>query len=93
MAKIVKCELTDIVSDLESISALDVCELGSGDTDDLFLCALGFEPRCLTLPCRLAGSGYKANKAYFFKYSTNLEDNAVNLPELERNLFGIAPNR
>ncbi|MDE3258370.1 MAG: hypothetical protein OYM47_11095 [Gemmatimonadota bacterium] len=90
MARIVKCGLADIISDLESISALDVCELGSGDTDDLFLCALGFEPRCLTLPCRLNGKGYKAKKAFYFKYSTNLEDNAVNLPELERHLFGIA---
>lgn len=92
MPKIIKYELTDIISNLESISRLNVSELETADPEDLFLCALGFEPRCLTLPSQLDDAGYRAKRAYFFKYSTNLDDNAVNLSELERHLFGIAPN-
>ena len=91
MPKIVRCELTDIISNLESISRLNVIELETAAPEDLFLCALGFEPRCLTLPSRLNDAGYQAKRACFFKYSTNLDDNAVNLSELERHLFRIAP--
>ncbi len=91
MPKIVRCELTDKINNLSSISRLERDELGTAYPDDLFLCALGFEPRCLTLPSRLNDAGYQTTRAYYFKYSTNLEDNAVNLSELERCLLRIAP--
>ena len=91
MSTIIRCELTDVISNLKSICCLNVSELISATPEDLFFCALGFEPRCLTLPSRLNDAGYRAKRAYYFKYSTNLEDNAVNLSELERSLSGIAP--
>lgn len=92
MPKIARCQLVDVITGLESIIVLDAGDFGTTSPDDLFLCALGFEPRCLTLPCRLNDAGYKARRARYFKYATNLDDNAVNLPELERHLCGIAPN-
>ena len=91
MPKIVRCELTEIISNLEPISRLNVSELGTASPEDLFICALGFEPRCLTLPSRLNDAGYQAKRAYYFKYATNLEDNAANLYELDRHLSRIAP--
>jgi hypothetical protein len=90
MAKINKCQLAEVLPNLESIVPLDPCRFALRSSDDLFLCALGFEPRCLTLPDQLQAAGYKARRASYFTYSTNLDDNAVNLPELERHLRGIA---
>lgn len=92
MAKIARCQLADVVASLESVSVLDMGSRATTPPDDLFLCALGFEPRCLTLPGLLNEAGFKAHRARYFKYATNLDDNAVNLPELERHLRGIAPN-
>jgi hypothetical protein len=91
MAKIVRRQLADALSGLSSISALEVGRRGAA-TGDLFVCALGFEPRCLTLPGRLRESGYRARRSAYFKYATNLDDNNVNLPELENHLRVISPN-
>ena len=64
--------------------------VGTSASDDLFLCALGFEPRCLTLPRRLRGANYQARRAVYFRYATNVEDNGVNLARLDDSLRGIA---
>lgn len=50
----------------------------AGRVDDLFLCALGFEDRCLTLPTGLAAARYRAGQVGCFVYSTNEQDNDVN---------------
>jgi hypothetical protein len=92
MAKIVRCQLADILGYLRPIAALDVGGMGATSPEDLFLCGLGFEPRCLTLPGRLSESGYKAGRAGYLKYATNLDDNSANLPELERHLRAISLN-
>jgi hypothetical protein len=86
MARIAKRQLADSLANLKDISTLDVGSLGSVPPEDLFLCALGFEPRCLTLPYQLKDAGYRASRAVYFKYATNLDDNRVNLPELETHL-------
>lgn len=91
MPKLLTYQLADIVPDLNEIVPLQVDDTDPALSEDLFLCALGFEPRCLTLPCLLNETGYRADRAYYFKYPTNLDDNAVNLPELERHLRAIAP--
>ena len=91
MATIARCQLVDVVAGLEPIGILDARDFATTSPEDLFLCALGFEPRCLTLPGRLKDAGYKARRAAYFKYATNLDDNAVNLPELEGCLREIAP--
>jgi hypothetical protein len=92
MAKIINCDLADVLPSLESITVLEPRSLAANTPEDLFLCALGFEPRCLTLPSMLNAAGYKARRVTYFKYATNLDDNAVNLPEMERHLRGIATN-
>ena len=92
MPNIIRCQLADVIAKIESISPLAANELRTTTPEDLFLCALGFEPRCLTLPSRLKDAGYKSKRAHYFKYKTNLDDNAVNLPELELHLCGIAPS-
>ena len=91
MPKIVKCQLVDVISDLSDIEPLEAETFNDAQSDDLFLCALGFEPRCLLLPHRLKNAGYRARRAFYFKYATNLDDNAVNLTELEHSLREIAP--
>jgi len=92
MAKITRYQLVDVVGGFESVRLLDAVDCRTSSTEDLFLCALGFEPRCLTLPRRLNEAGYKARRTAYFKYATNLDDNAINLPELESHLSGIATN-
>lgn len=90
MAKIVRCELVDVLPTLPDIMPLDSRALGTANPDDLFLCALGFEPRCLTLPRLLQEAGYKANRAVYLEYATNRDDNAANLPELETHLSAMS---
>jgi hypothetical protein len=92
MARITRRPLPAILAGLRSIAALDVSTSRANAPEDLFLCALGFEPRCLTLPRHLSGSGYKARRAVYFKYATNLDDNSINAPELEKYLRVVAPN-
>jgi hypothetical protein len=56
----------------------------------LFLCALGFEQRCLAIPTSLAREKFKAERAAYFQYSTNRSDNAVNRPGLLESLNSIS---
>ena len=90
MARLLTTRLVDVVSALAPIVKLESAEMKRDGADDLFLCALGFEPRCITIPGQLAGAGYRAERARFFIYSTNLRDNAVNLDELKANLDAMA---
>ena len=86
MANIIKCQLADVLGTLPTLEPLDPTKLGSGVQEDLFLCALGFEPRCLNLPDSVKHAGYTVRRAVYFKYATNLDDNSVNLPALEGHL-------
>jgi len=92
MAKIVRRQLADVLSGLQVISPFDAGGLGGASPEDLFLCALGFEPRCLNLPGALENAGYRAHRAAYFTYATNLDDNSVNLAGLQGHLRGIARN-
>ena len=91
MANIIKCQLSDILGTLPSLEPLIPTKLGSEAQEDLFLCALGFEARCLYLPASLKDAGYTARRAVYFKYATNLDDNSVNMPALESHLRAISP--
>ena len=90
MAQIVRAELANILGGIADILPLHVDRLEAASSDDLFLCALGFEPRCLTLPDQLQNAGYKARRAVYFKYATNIDDNDINLPALEGHLRKLA---
>ena len=52
------------------------------DSDDLFICALGFEPRCPGALQRLAKWGYKAQNSIVLKYDVHQKDNEINSEEL-----------
>lgn len=54
--------------------------------DDLYICALGFEDRCICGTKLLSELGYKSNKILLFKYKTHIEENEKNREELV-NLF------
>jgi len=83
MAKIKEIEFVDILNELPDINRLN-CERELLDQKyDVFICALGFEERCLTIPENLAKTrGFKCKEAIYFEYSTNVEDNEVNKPRL-----------
>lgn len=86
MARLHKHQLADILPSLPAATPIDSQDVKGAPPDDLFLCALGFEERCLTLPAFLAENGGRARRVVYFKYSTNLDDNEINLPSLEGHL-------
>ena len=90
MPRIEERQLIDVLSDLDDVSVLEQSDVMSAPSDDLFLCALGFEDRCLILPQYLGDAGYRARRVCYVKYPTNLDDNAINLPTLERHLRVIS---
>jgi len=76
-------EFIEIINELPDISKLDYKKEFSNTEWDLFLCGLGFEERCLTIPEKLAElQDFKCNKVFYFEYSTNKEDNETNKPRL-----------
>jgi hypothetical protein len=78
-------ELVDVLSELPDINQLD-CNKDLSDKEyDIFLCASGFEERCLTIPEQLASTkGFKCKQVLYFEYSTNSEDNEANKQRLLR---------
>ncbi len=83
MARIKEIELVDILGDLPEIIALDCEKCVSGEDYDIFFCALGFEDRFLIIPEQLTKvKDFKCKQAFYFEYSTNVEDNTVNRPRL-----------
>ena len=90
MPRIEERQLVDVLSALKDVTVLERKDVVSDPSDDLFICALGFEDRCLTLPQLLGELGYRARRACYVKYRTNLDDNAINLPALECHLREIS---
>lgn len=83
MSHLHQVELIDVLSQLPDVKRLDVERDLNVREEDLFLCALGFEDRCLSIPELIAMAGkYKCREAIYFEYSTNLNDNEVNKPGL-----------
>ena len=92
MTKVRRIELSTILGQLPEIQRFRPEVSSTCGPDDLFLCALGFEPRCLTLPKLLAESGYRSGRVAFFEYDTNADDNDVNRQELMQYLHTISDN-
>jgi len=95
MAHLRQVELIDVLSQLPEIEPLDVERDLLGKEDGLFLCALGFEDRCLSIPELIAkAKGYKCTEAIYFEYATNVNDNEINKPRLLQALqsFGTSVN-
>ena len=78
-----KVELIEIIPKLPPINPLVIPNDFDQQKDDLFLCALGFEDRCLEIPRKLMEMcQYKSVESVVFEYSTNREDNEFNRDEL-----------
>ncbi len=84
MAHVRQVELVEILQRLPDIEPLNVKGELLGKEDTLFLCALGFEDRCLSIPELIAAEAkeYKCTEAIYFEYSTNVNDNGLNKPRL-----------
>ena len=88
MPRLRKIGLEDVIGRLPEIQPLAASsEL---KPEALFVCALGFEQRCLSVPKKLASVGYRAEQARYLRYATNQEDNETNLEPLEGLLNNVA---
>jgi hypothetical protein len=91
MPKLRMCELADVLGRLPELGRF---KPESGGVlprmVDLFICALGFEPRCLTIPEVLAQHGYQARKVAYCEYATNPEDNTANRSRLLSSLESVS---
>ncbi len=86
------CELTEIASVLPDVVPLTGPGSATSDRDDLFICAVGFEPRCLTIPKLFSEAGYQSDRVICLEYDTNPDDNAMNRPQL-REYLGVFGSR
>jgi len=89
MARIQVVPLSSVMANLPDIQGLDSWSPRPAECA-LFLCALGFEPRCLTIPGILAAQNFRAGRAAYFQYATNRADNAVNASRLLESLKSIS---
>ena len=92
MARVRKVELSTIDGRLPGIQPFGPRDAPGYGPEDLFICALGFEPRCVTLPKLLAQSGYRSKHVVFFEYDTSIDGNEVNRLELIGYLKTISDN-
>src|SRR5690348_3180691 len=93
MARISEFTLADIIGELPPVVLFDAnSEHMNRATDEVFVCALGFEDRCLPISESLARSGYRSNNAVFLTYQTNRSDNERNKSDLRRALEKISSN-
>ena len=90
MPQITRTSLTEVLGGLADIVPLDPENALAGTSEDLFICGLGFEPRCIVIPKELERIGYKVRRAVYLKYDTNVNDNKLNLPSLEKCLRNLA---
>jgi hypothetical protein len=84
-------QLSEIISELPDVIALTPAKrITDRKRFTLYMCALGFEPRCLSIPEVLTGGGRIAKNAVYFQYGTNRDDNIVNRSRLIEALQQIA---
>ncbi len=90
-----RCTLQEIVGllpDLEPLEAT-ISKVDDLPSAELFLCALGFEPRCLSVPEKLKEEDVQVHRCLYFEYSTNTSDNDVNRVPLDSLLNSISPGQ
>jgi len=57
---------------------------------DIYICALGFEPRCLAISDQMVNEGTRFASCIYLEYLTNQSDNQRTLPRLRDNLNKIS---
>lgn len=83
MERLHEVELIEVLPKLPCVEPLEISRYFSGKTDDLYLCSLGFEARCLVIPEEIGSlNSYHAKEGIYFEYSTNSEDNDLNRVKL-----------
>lgn len=82
-------DLNQILSVLPEVKSIDRL---SYLKDDLFICALGFEPRCLSGVKKLDSNRYRTKKAIYFRYTAQDRENTKNLPDLKEYLNKVTNN-
>jgi hypothetical protein len=85
-------ELGDVIQSFADVRTFNPASLTGDSEVRLFLCALGFEPRCVTIPTQLAAAGHTFDHAVYFEYDTNRADNDTNRPALLENLTALSKN-
>lgn len=74
---------------LSSLPGLQPLTYRRAEPEDIFVCALGFEDRCLSAPERLVEMGYRARHALCLRYNPEYEENLRNLKPLSQHLRRI----
>jgi hypothetical protein len=85
-----RIELSQIISDLPNMQELSKAKEVGDYRDALFICALGFEDRCLAVPKLLAEQGYRASISVVCIYGTNIDSNERNRAALSTHLATIS---
>src|SRR5436190_1196691 len=91
-SKIKILELSDVIRSFADIQTFDPARPSHKREVRLFLCALGFEPRCVSVPTQLAASGHTFDHVTYFEYATNRADNNANRPALLESLTALSKN-
>ncbi|MDP3065353.1 MAG: hypothetical protein Q8N08_01315, partial [Methanobacteriaceae archaeon] len=79
-------KIDKVMEELSNIELLVNSFPKDSSNDDLYICALGFEDRCICGTKLLSELGYKSNKILLCKYKTHIEENETNRDKLI-NLF------
>jgi hypothetical protein len=74
-----RIEFAEIAAQLPDIEPLVPERVRNGA---LYICALGFEPRCLTVAAALADAGRRFDHCLVLEYDTNRAENELNRPHL-----------
>lgn len=90
MAQVREVTLEEAIQHLPPIAELRPEDVRGSKRDAVFICALGFEDRSLSMPRMLADSGYTAERVIVLEYDTNRDDNEKNRPALEACLRRIS---
>lgn len=83
MARLVQTTLEDLMAGFPEVTPFRPAQ---NATSGIFVCALGFEPRCLAIARTLAASGWKASKCLILTLNSNTENDRKNLGPLRNEL-------
>src|SRR4051812_25667452 len=83
-------ELESQLNKLPEIEPIDIVSQFKGHSAAMFLCALGFEPRCLAVPQALASASFACERAVYFEYQSNPQENDANRTALVSQLSSIS---
>ncbi|MBX3412413.1 MAG: hypothetical protein KF708_06980 [Pirellulales bacterium] len=81
MPSIVQSRLEELLPQLPKLEEITAATLTEYSTD-LYLCALGFEERCHSIPALMGQNQCAARQGVYITVRTNREDNERNLPRL-----------